>query len=360
MQAVADFRRKYGGPITAYVVLGVAVWLLGIIVLPQALMVEYSMWRLDRSESAQINTQIETLYKDKQRAEREVRKFKSDAAKPGADVAALDAQRTATETRLTDMTAQITELETKEVQPQKIYGFDNYVHFLTSDLHRLIFLKTVWASALVTIVSLLICYPVAFYLAHVASGDRTALLMLMLIVPYWVNELLRTLAWLMILSSNGILNVALMKLGLIHDPIDWREGNTGVIVGMTYAYVLFMVFPIYNTMETLEHQQIEAARDLGSPWWRIHWRIVIPHAKPGIAVGCIMVFMLAAGSFAVPQLLGGLNSLWFTQVIYSWFFDGSNWNMGSAYAMSLLILCIAFVMLAMRAFRIRLEDIARG
>ena len=109
-----------------------------------------------------------------------------------------------------------------------------------------------------------------------------------------------------------------------------------------------MIFPIYNAIESLDHNQVEAARDLGSPWWRIHWRVVIPFAKPGIVSGCTMVFMLTAGALAAPQILGGPSSLWFTQIIYQWFNTGQNWARGSAYAVVLLITCIILVLALMR------------
>jgi spermidine/putrescine transport system permease protein len=112
-------------------------------------------------------------------------------------------------------------------------------------------------------------------------------------------------------------------------------------------------------MESLDRNQIEAARDLGAGWLRIHRRVVIPHAKPGIAVGCIMTFMLAAGSYAVPALLGGANSRWFTEIIYDWFFDGQNWPQGSAYAFILLVLCVVFIMAMMSLFKVKLGDIAK-
>jgi len=111
-------------------------------------------------------------------------------------------------------------------------------------------------------------------------------------------------------------------------------------------------------MESLDQNQIEAARDLGAPWWRIHWDVVIPHAKSGLASGCIVTFMLAAGSYAVPQMLGGTRSLWFTQLIYNQF-EAINWNMGAAYAMCLVVLCVAFILIMMSLFRVRLRDIAR-
>ena len=102
-----------------------------------------------------------------------------------------------------------------------------------------------------------------------------------------------------------------------------------------------------------------AARDLGAPWWRIHWRIVIPFAKPGIVSGCTMVFMLAAGALAAPQILGGPSSLWFTQIIYGTFFEAVNWPRGAAYAIILLVACIVLVLTALRLFRVRLGEIGR-
>jgi spermidine/putrescine transport system permease protein len=178
-----------------------------------------------------------------------------------------------------------------------------------------------------------------------------------LIIPYWINELLRIFAWQLILADSGILNQLLLFIGLIAEPLNFRAGNGAVIMGMTYAYILFMVFPLYNAMESLDRNQIDAARDLGSSWLRIHRRIVIPHSKPGIAVGCIMVFMLAAGSIAAPQLLGSPSSFWFTQIIYT-NFETANWNQGAAYAMVLAILCLIFIFGMLKIFRVGLKDLA--
>ena len=112
--------------------------------------------------------------------------------------------------------------------------------------------------------------------------------------------------------------------------------------------------------ETLDRNQIEAARDLGASTWRIHWRVVIPHAKPGIAVGCIMTFMLSAGSYSVPQVMTrGKSGDWFSQLIYRQFFESFNWNIGAAYSFSLLLVCIAFIFLMMTLFRVGIRDIAR-
>jgi spermidine/putrescine transport system permease protein len=243
--------------------------------------------------------------------------------------------------------------------PEDVYTLANYETLWRNTIHLAIFLKTIWGSAIVTLATLVVCYPIAYYLAQVARPGETGPLVVMLIIPFWINEILRTFAWYVILAYRGPLNALLLWLGLADEPIRFLSGNAGVLVGMVYAYILFMVFPLYNAMESLDRNQVEAARDLGASHLRIHRRIVIPHAKPGIAVGCIMTFMLAAGSYAVPAILGAPGSRWFTEVIYSWFFEGQNWNQGAAYAFILLLLCIGFIMLMMRVFRVRLGDIAR-
>ena len=242
--------------------------------------------------------------------------------------------------------------------PEDVYTLKNYIVLFSTPLHRVIFLKTIWSSVIVTGVALTICYPIAFYIAKVAKGARLGWILMGLIIPYWINELLRIFAWQLILADKGILNQFMLLLGIISEPVNFRAGNGAVIMGMAYAYVLFMVFPLYNAMESLDRNQIDAARDLGSSRLRIHWRIVIPHAKPGIAVGCIMTFMLAAGSIAAPQLLGSPSSFWFTQIIYT-NFETANWNQGAAYAMVLAILCLVFIMVMLKVFKVSLKDLAK-
>lgn len=243
--------------------------------------------------------------------------------------------------------------------PKDVYTIANYLTLWHNDIHYAIFFKTIWGSAVVTVVSLAVCYPIAYFLAQEARGQQAPLFMLMLVIPFWINEILRTFSWFIILAYQGPLNALLLWLGVIATPIRYLSGNGGVVMGMVYAYVLFMLFPLYNAIESLDRNQIEAARDLGASAWCTHRRIVIPHAKPGIAVGCINVFMLAASSYAVPSILGGPGSRWFTEIIYDWFFDGQNWAQGSAYAFILLVLCIVFIMGMMRIFKIKVGDIAK-
>lgn len=242
--------------------------------------------------------------------------------------------------------------------PQDVYTLENILYLAREGVHRTIFFKTVWASALVALVTLLVCYPIAYWLAQNATKNQTAIVLLALTIPFWINEVLRTLAWYILLAFRGPLNEALLFVGIIDNPVRWF-GDTGVLAGMVYAYILFMLFPIYNAIESLEKAQIEAARDLGASTWRIHRRIVIPHAKAGIATGCVFTFMLAAGSYVAPALLGAPGSRWFTQIIYNWFFEGGDWNRGAAYALVLLVLCLAVVLVTLRVARVNLTDVAK-
>lgn len=252
--------------------------------------------------------------------------------------------------------------------PKDVYTLQNYRYLifgrstdeaLLNWLHLGVFFKTIVASICVTLLAFCLCYPLAYYMGQVAHGGRTRLLLLVLILPFWVNEILRAFAFRLLFASAGIINTALLGLGFTDQPIDFLRADVALYTGLSYAYLLLMMFPIYNAVESLDHNQIEAARDLGAPWWHIHLFVVMPYAKPGIAAGCTMVFMLSAGALAVPQILGGPSSLWFTQIIYDWFYQGGNWPQGSAYAFVLLIACILFVLLVMRLFKVGLGEIAR-
>ncbi len=238
--------------------------------------------------------------------------------------------------------------------PMSIFGIDVMVSARVK-----IFILTVFYSIVVTVIAFLLAYPLSFYLAKVVSPKSLPTLFLLLFVPLWVSEVLRSFAWYVILTLKGPLNGILMQIGLIEREIRWIEGYSPVVITLVYAYVLFMLFPLFNAMQSLDSNQIEAAEDLGSPWWRTHWRIILPHAKPGIASGAVMVFMLSAGSLLVPAIIGSTSGNWFTQTIQGVMLEEQNWNGGAAFAFLLLIVCTLIVVLAMRVFRVKLSDIAK-
>lgn len=256
--------------------------------------------------------------------------------------------------------------------PKDVYSFNNFLKVFNGDtqvtllgftfsipVHVLTFSLTILYSILVTVLCFCLAYPLAYYMAKIVNPKTLPTLLLLLFIPLWVSEVLRAFAWWIILALKGPLNSLFLFMGVIDKPVRWIVDYNGVIIGLVYTYVLFMLFPIYNAIQSLDTNQIEAAEDLGAPWWKIHLKIVMPHAKPGIASGSVMVFMLSAGSLLVPSILGSTTSQWFTQTIDQWFKDALDWNTASAYALLLLILCTVFVSLAMWVFKVKLSDIAK-
>ena len=252
--------------------------------------------------------------------------------------------------------------------PDDVYTLTHYKHFLygsetSKDAYNYVdigvFLDTIITAGLVTVINLCFCYPIAFYIAKLATPNTARLLVLALVIPFWINELLRSFAIRILFAGEGVINNILLELGLITTAVNFIALDIALYTGLTYAYILLMIFPLYNALETLDTNQLEAAKDLGSSTVRTHWRIVIPHAKAGIASGCTMVFMLTAGALATPVVLSSPNTYWFTQLIYQWFNMNDNWSRGSAYSIILLVVSVTFVLLMMRLFKVTIGEVVR-
>tara|TARA_B100000886_G_C20372744_1_gene470358 strand:- start:175 stop:1086 length:912 start_codon:yes stop_codon:yes gene_type:complete len=252
--------------------------------------------------------------------------------------------------------------------PDDVYTVTHYKHFLygsetSKDAYNYVdigvFLDTIITAVLVTVINLCFCYPIAFYIAKLATPNTARLLVLALVIPFWINELLRSFAIRILFAGEGVINNILIDLGLITTAVNFIALDIALYTGLTYAYILLMIFPLYNALETLDTNQLEAAKDLGSSTLRTHWRIVIPHAKAGIASGCTMVFMLTAGALATPVVLSSPNTYWFTQLIYQWFNMNDNWSRGSAYSIILLVVSVTFVLLMMRLFKVTIGEVVR-
>jgi spermidine/putrescine transport system permease protein len=347
---VSGLVAAYGRALTGVLLLLVTLWVLGMILLPQATIVERSLWWTERpAEAEAVGLRLDALHNEAMVKELDL----ADAA--GAARAAIEAE-------LEAMRAEIARLEALETAPVKVWGLANYTRM--SGLHAYVFVRTIVYAGLVTLLALVVCYPIAWAVAQRAPPARAALLMLGLVVPYAINELLRIYAWLMILDYQGVINGLLARAGIVSFEartwIPFLEGPGAVFVAMVYAYVLFMAFPLIGAMQTLDRNQIEAARDLGASTPMIHRRVVIPHSRPGIAVGCIMVFMLSVGSYSVPHIMTrGVGGEWFSQLIYRQFFEASNWNIGAAYAFALMLVCLLVVAAVMRLFKVGIREIAR-
>ena len=252
--------------------------------------------------------------------------------------------------------------------PDDVYTLMHYKHFLygsetSKDTYNYVdigvFFDTIITAVLVTIINLCFCYPIAFYIAKLATPNTARLLVLALVIPFWINELLRSFAIRILFAGEGVINNILLELGLISTAVNFIALDIALYTGLTYAYILLMIFPLYNALETLDTNQLEAAKDLGSSTVRTHWRIVIPHAKAGIASGSTMVFMLTAGALATPVVLSSPNTYWFTQLIYQWFNMNDNWSRGSAYSIILLVVSVTFVLLMMRLFKVTIGEVVR-
>jgi len=225
---------------------------------------------------------------------------------------------------------------------------DNYKAFFTEPIYWLTFVRTALYSIFVTIIVLAVSLPVAFYITKISSIRAQGLLMILILVPFWVSELIRVYGWMILLRESGVLNVFLVKIGIFKEPIELLYNDVSMIMGLVYTSMLFMIVPIVGVMGSLDDSLIEAAHDLGAKRLAIWKEIIIPYCMPGIMSGSIIVFMLVLGSYLTPKLMGGKNSLWFTEQIYNQIIVYFNWNQGSAFGFLLLLLSSLIIWIALK------------
>jgi spermidine/putrescine transport system permease protein len=223
-----------------------------------------------------------------------------------------------------------------------------YRTFIEEPLYWHTFVRTATMSILATFLTLLLAFPIAWMIAKVARGRAKSMLFILCLIPFWVSETVRTLGWMILLRESGVLPQLLVTLGLTPVPVDLLYHDATIMVGLVYTSMLFMVVPLIGALESLDDSLIEAAYDLGGNGWSILRQIVIPHAAPGIVAGSIVVFMLTLGNYLTPTLLGGKNSQWFTEQIYTQFITRFNWEQGAAFGFLLLGLSTAIVWLGLK------------
>ena len=205
--------------------------------------------------------------------------------------------------------------------------------------------KSIWISALATAFCLLLAYPIAFGICF-APGRWKPLLLLLVILPFWINLLIRTYALIAVFRSQGYLNLVLGWVGL--GPFEMLYNDGAVIMGLVYVYMPFMVLPLYATIERLDRSYLEASLDLGGSQFQTFWKVTLPLTMPGIITGIILVFIPCLGSFLTPDMLGGANAIMIGNVIERQFKSANDWPFGSA--LSFLLMYVTFGALALRAY----------
>jgi putrescine transport system permease protein len=215
----------------------------------------------------------------------------------------------------------------------------NYELLFSDSLYIGAFLSSIRIAATASFITLLIAYPMAYAIARAGENVRTPLLMLV-VLPFWTSFLIRVYAWTGILNSNGLINNALLNLGLISEPLPLLHSEFAVHLGIVYSYLPFMVLPIYAVLEKFDWTVLEAAADLGAKPLRAFFRVTLPLSLPGIFSGVLLVFIPALGEFIVPELLGGPDTLMVGRVLWTEFFSNRDWPLAAALAIGLLVLIL--------------------
>jgi putrescine transport system permease protein len=210
-----------------------------------------------------------------------------------------------------------------------------------------VYVASLGNAALATVLSLLIGYPVAFAIAR-APGVWRHLLLFFVMLPFWTSFLIRVYAWIALLQPSGLVNRALLASGLIEAPLPLLYNGFSVQLGLVYSYLPFMILPLYGNLARLDETLVEAAADLGSRPWQIFARVIVPLTLPGIAAGCLLVFIPAVGEFVIPDLLGGPGTLMIGKLLWQEFFDNVDWPAASAIALALVIVLSIPLLLAQR------------
>ena len=219
----------------------------------------------------------------------------------------------------------------------------NYLALLGDGLYVRAYLGALRVALVSTFIALLIGYPMAYAIARAPERWR-ALLLLLVVLPFWTSFLIRVYAWIGLLRPTGLINLVLESLGLIEEPLRLLNTDFAVYVGLVYAYLPFMVLPLYARLEKLDPALLEAAADLGGVPRRAFLRITLPLSLPGVIAGCLLVFIPALGEFVIPELLGGPDTLMIGKVLWTEFFTNRNWPMSASVAVLLLVILAAPIM----------------
>jgi putrescine transport system permease protein len=225
--------------------------------------------------------------------------------------------------------------------------FENFVWLTQDDLYWKAYLSSLRIALISTFLTLLVGYPIAYGMARAPEEWRPTLMMLV-ILPFWTSFLIRVYAWMGILSQEGLLNQALLSIGVISEPLTILNTNTAVYIGIVYTYLPFMILPIYAALDRMDGSLIEAAEDLGCSRAQAFWLVTFPLSRSGVIAGCFLVFIPAIGEFVIPSLLGGSDTLMIGKVLWEEFFSNRDWPVASAVAIVLLLILVVPIVLFQR------------
>ena len=220
---------------------------------------------------------------------------------------------------------------------KQVFTTQNWHDFLTDPFYHMFLWKTVRVSVITAILCALMGYPAAYCIAMTTYRHKWVLLLL-LIVPFWISFTIRTFSWIHILGEQGVINVTLMKLGLISAPLPMLYTEGAVIMGMIHFLLPYMILNVYVAIEGIDRNLISAARTLGCTAWQAFYEVVLPLSLPGLMAGLLLCFVLAAGSYVTPQILGSNKDALFGNIIFDTIMSELNWPMGSTLSLVLLIL----------------------
>ncbi|MBT3786769.1 MAG: ABC transporter permease [Alphaproteobacteria bacterium] len=226
---------------------------------------------------------------------------------------------------------------------------ENYARIFKSELYLRTFVVTFQISVAVTVICVLVGYPLCYWLARM-SDRNAAILMVFVLVPFWTSVLVRTYAWLVLLQRNGIINESMISMGIIDEPLQLAHNLTGSIIGMVHIMLPFLVLPLYATMRSVDTDLVRAAVGLGSSPRGAFWRVFFPMSLPGLFAGIVLVFILSLGFFVTPALLGGGRVQMLAQRIESTITIYSNWGAASALGVVLLLMALLMIWLMNRVF----------
>ena len=239
---------------------------------------------------------------------------------------------------------------------QVTFTLGNFLNIFQKKHYLIILLRSLKISLITTIFSIIFSYPIAYFLAKRTRFDKALIILLM--IPFWINYLIRIFAWKLILSENGIINQMLAGLHVIQEPLKMLYTQTAVILGLIYTYTPMMVLPLYATILKIDDSLVEAARDLGASPIQAFFDVIFKLSFTGIFAGTLLVFIPALGSFAIPIILGGTDSVMIGNMIENQFYHVGDWNFGSAFTISLAVLSIVLVLFYSKIFGI--ESIYRN